>query len=351
MEQIRMAGFLVSAISSCVAFLYKAAQFRHGRHDVAYQALVIALGFQCLTFLLGVVAVGSPALFGVGNLSILAVHLSAVLLCISARIVLLLWAAPLAKVRTQIRYWTAIGIALDAALVALFFAGGAPSLPATALDHGSSNPVIFTYLLLFIVSQAAPCVLIYRQCLSYARIAQDSWLRRALRLLAVSAVVLFLYCAARLVNTVNALFGVKGGSDAWEFAATIASALGIAILSVGLTMPSWGTHLSSLHRWFRDYQSYPALYPLWHSMYESAPGIALEPPTASVTDIQYRLHRRVIEIRDAWRMLRPYMSEPDAAADGAAGDEDMQAAVEAAMIARAIQAKESGRAATIARSP
>jgi hypothetical protein len=326
--------------------LYKLCQIRRGRHAIAYHALIVALGFQCLTFTMGVVTVASPVLLGVRNLGILAVHMSAVALCISARIVLLLWAAPPAKAKAEIRYWTATGIALGAALAALFFAGGAPGLPQAALETGSSDPFIFTYLLLFVVSQAAPCVLIYRQCLSYAKIAPDPWLRRALRLLAVSAVVLFLYCVARAVNILSALFGISIGTGEWQIIAAIASAVGILILSLGLTMPSWGTHLSSLHRWFHDYRSYRALYPLWHSMYESSPGIALEPPTASVTNMQYRLHRRVIEIRDAWRMLRPYMSELDAeaqaGADGSAGDEAKHAAIEAMRIMHAIQAKESG---------
>ena len=305
---------------------------------------MVTLGFQCLTFTMGVVALTFPEFLGVRNLAILAVHLSAVGLCISARIVLLLWAGPLSEVRTRIRYWLLTGAGLGAALVALFFAGGAPGLPSAALNTGSSNLIILTYLLLFIVSQAIPCVVIYRQCLPYARVTPNLWLRRALRLLAISAVVLLLYCVARTFNILSPLLGIDIGS--WQLAATILSATGIVILSLSLTMPSWGAHLSNLHRWVQDYSSYRALYPLWHSLYQSSPGIALEPPTASITDMHYRLHRRVIEIRDAWRALRPYMGGPEAGghtrANGTATDEPEQAANEAMKIKYAIRAKESG---------
>ena len=242
MEEIKLAGFLVSAGSSYAAFLYKLGQFRRGHHDVAYRALMVTLGFQCLTFTMGVVALTFPEFLGVRNLAILAVHLSAVGLCISARIVLLLWAGPLSEVRTRIRYWLLTGAGLGAALVALFFAGGAPGLPSAALNTGSSNLIILTYLLLFIVSQAIPCVVIYRQCLPYARVTPNLWLRRALRLLAISAVVLLLYCVARTFNILSPLLGIDIGS--WQLAATILSATGIVILSLSLTMPSWGAHLS-----------------------------------------------------------------------------------------------------------
>ncbi len=344
MEEIKLAGFLASAGSSYIAFLYKLCQIRRGRRDVVYRALIVTLALQCATFTMGAVALAFPVFLGVRNLGILVLHLSAVGLCVSARIVLLLWAAPLAKVRARIRYWIVTGIALGAVLAVLFFAAGAPRLPATALDVGSSNAVIVTYLLVFIVSQAIPCVLICRQCLPYARITPNPWLRRALRLLAASAVVLLLYCVARTVNILSPLLGIA--IDSWQLAASVASAVGIVLLSLSLTMPSWGAHLSRLRHWVDDYRSYRALYPLWRSLYESSPGIALEPPAASVGDMEYRLHRRVIEIRDAWRILRPYMSQPDAVAQirtaGGAGDEARQAAIEAMRIKRAIRAKESG---------
>lgn len=339
MEAIKTAGFLLSAASSYVALLYKLCQIRRGWRDPAYITLVITLALQCLTFSMGAVSASSETFLGVRNLAILVMHVAAVSFCITAQVLMLQWANPLSEVRRKIRLWLQAGAGLNALLVALFFIGDAPAMPREALATGTDHPVLLVYLLLFIVSQAIPCVTIYRLCRPYAKRANKAWLRRALNLLSVGAVVLFLYCATRTVNIVTPLLGIDIGM--WTLLPTIFSPIGIVVLSIGLTMPSWGVHVSRLAAWMRDYASYRALYPLWHSLYESSPGIALEPPSSSVSDLHYRLHRRVVEIRDGWRALRPYMETVDTSA-AEDGDEARQAFAEAMRIKRALHAKKSG---------
>ncbi|MDQ3578152.1 MAG: hypothetical protein M3443_11240 [Actinomycetota bacterium] len=297
---------------------------------------------QCLTFSMGAIALSSDAFLGVRNLAILIMHVSAVAFCVSAQILLLQWANPLSEVTRTIRWWLLLGIGLELLLTGLFFFAGGPGLHRDEFATGSSQPIVLTYLLVFIVSQAIPCVTIFRQCLPYARSTSKPWLRRALRLLAVGAVVLFLYCLARTVNIISPLLGFDIGG--WQIISSILSAIGIIILSVGLTMPSWGIHVSNAVAWVRNYASYKALYPLWHSIYESSPGIALEPPNSSVSDLRYRLHRRVIEIRDGWRALRPYMDRSDSTAQTTNGGsaETRQAFIEAMKIKQAIRAKDAG---------
>ncbi|MGW4485782.1 MAB_1171c family putative transporter [Amycolatopsis sp. NPDC004368] len=339
MNALKIVLFASSAVSSYAAFLYKLASIRRGWGDIGYVTMMVTLVLQCLTFTMGAVSLSVVTFFGVQNLAILVLHLSAVAYCISAQILLMQWANPLSEVHRAIRAWIIAGVVLCVVLTALFFIGNRPGTPASAFGTGSSNPVILTYLLLFIVSQAVPCVTIYRQCIPYARSTTKPWLRRALRMLAVGAVVLFLYCAARTVNIVSPMFGLSVGP--WAIAASLFSALGIVIVSLGLTMPSWGGHVTNLVAWARNYSSYRALYPLWHSLYESSPGIALEPPSGADrqwSDLHYRLHRRVIEIRDGWRALRPYMDRADATPAEAAD----QALVEATKIKHALRAKHSG---------
>jgi len=344
-DQIKLSLFAAAAASSYLALLYKLCQVRRGWRDPMYLSLMATLVLQCLTFTIGAVSVSSPALFGVRNLTILLLHVVAVAMCVGARIVLLQWEAPLPAVRAKIRYWLIAGAAASCLLALLFFAGRAESKPVTALTIGTTDPVLLAYLLLFMASQAVPCVIIYGQCRRYARITDKPWLRRALRLLAVSAVVLLGYCAARTVNILSPVFHVSMGS--WQLTASVLSAIGIAILSVGITMPSWGPQLAGLPEWTRNYASYRALYPLWRAVYDSSPGIALEPPRSSVTDMRYRLHRRVIEIRDGWRALRPYMdqhiSDEGAAGPDGADDQARQAHLEALRIREAIRAKQSAR--------
>ncbi|MFB7267238.1 MAB_1171c family putative transporter, partial [Streptomyces nojiriensis] len=339
MNTTRTLCFVIAALSSYAALVYRLCQARRSWKDGAYRALIATLLLQCLTFTMGALAMGGAPLLGVGNLAVLLMHLSAVAFCVSAQIILLRWAAADEESVRKARYWVITGIALDVLLTALFFLADGTGRPASDFD-GTSEPLLLTYLLAFIVSQAIPCVTIHLQCGPYARMTGNASLRQALRLLSVTAVVLFLYCLARTVNILTAAAGVDIG--AWKVAASVFSAAGIVMLSLSLTNSSWGPAAARLLEWARTYRSYRALYPLWRDLYESSPDIALEPPGASVSDLDYRLHRRVVEIRDGWRDLRPYIDRTaDEGRDPAkeASAESRQAFTEAAQIKRALQAK------------
>ncbi|MGW1376050.1 MAB_1171c family putative transporter [Streptomyces sp. NPDC002446] len=335
--------FVIAALSSYAALVYRLCQVRRSWRDTAYRTLVITLLLQCLTFTMGAIAMGSGRFLGVGNLAILVMHLSAVAFCVSSQIILLRWATTAEEAVRKTRYWVITGIALNVLLVALFLVADGPGRPATDFNTGSGQPLVLTYLLVFIVSQAAPCVTIFRQCGPYARMTGKASLRQALRLLSVAAVVLFLYCTARTVNILTAAFGIDIG--VWQLASNVFSAAGIATLSLSLTISSWGSSAAKLLEWARSYRSYRALYPLWRDLYESSPDIVLEPPGAAVSDLNYRLHRRVIEIRDGWRDLRPYIERSAHGAGGAepgTSDESRQAFAEAAQIRQALDAKRIG---------
>lgn len=343
MNTTRTLCFAIAALSSYAALIYRLCQIKRSWRDNAYRALVITLLLQCLTFTMGAVSMGSKSFLGVGNLAILVMHLSAVAFCVSAQIILLRWATAAEEAVRKTRYWLITGVALNALLTALFFIADGPGRPATDFNTGSGQPLVLTYLLVFIVSQAVPCVTMFRQCGPYARMTGKASLRRALRMLSVAAVVLFLYCLGRTVNILTAACGVDIG--VWQLASNVFSAVGIVTLSLTLTISSWGASAAKPLGWARSYRSYRALYPLWRDLYESSPDIVLEPPGATVSDLNYRLHRRVIEIRDGWRDLRPYIDRSAHDADGAnpgASDESRQAFAEAAQIRQALHAKRTG---------
>ncbi|MGG7572840.1 MAB_1171c family putative transporter [Streptomyces sirii] len=343
MNTTRTLCFVIAALSSYAALVYRLSQVRRSWRDNAYRTLVITLLLQCLTFTMGAVAMGGQSLLGVGNLAILVMHLSAVAFCVSAQIILLRWATDAEEAVRKTRYWLITGIALNALLLALFLIADGPGRPATDFNTGSGQPLVLTYLLVFIVSQAVPCVTIFRQCGPYARMAGKAELRQALRMLSVAAVILFLYCLARTVNILTAAAGIDIGG--WQLASNVFSAVGILTLSLALTISSWGASAAKLLAWARSYRSYRVLYPLWRDLYESSPDIVLEPPGAAVSDLNYRLHRRVIEIRDGWRDLRPYIDRTATGTAGAgpeASEESRQAFAEAAQIRQALHAKRAG---------
>ncbi|MFD9572370.1 MAB_1171c family putative transporter [Streptomyces sp. NPDC059982] len=345
MNTTRTLCFVIAALSSYAALFYRLSQVRRSWRDSAYRTLVITLLLQCLTFTMGAVAMSGDTFLGVGNLAILVMHVAAVAFCVSAQIILLRWATATEKTVRQARYWLITGIVVCALLIALFLVADGPGRPATDFNTGSGQPLVLLYLLVFIVSQAVPCVTIFRQCGPYARMTDKASLRQALRMLSVAAVVLFLYCTCRTVNILTAAAGIDIG--AWTVAASVFSAAGIVTLSLSLTISVWEGPVGRLTDWARSYRSYRALYPLWRDLYESSPDIVLEPPgSASVSDLNYRLHRRVIEIRDGWRDLRPYIDRTAPHGGGAthagAGEEYRQAFAEAAQIRQALDAKRAG---------
>jgi hypothetical protein len=123
---------------------------------------------------------------------------------------------------------------------------------------------------------------------------------------------------------------------------------------VGTTMPAWGPRvgLPRLLVWAGRYRAYLRLYPLWRALCQAVPEVALEAPTSAVADawrgrqqLGFQLQRRCTEIRDAQLKLRPWANPQAAEAAMALGrqagldGEKLQAVVEGASLAAAVQAK------------
>lgn len=95
--------------------------------------------------------------------------------------------------------------------------------------------------------------------------------------------------------------------------------------------------------WFR-------LRPLWAMLLDGAPDVRLPPQPGTWLAARYRLHRRVVEIRDAQLVLRPFRDgraaaeAADAALLAGLSQDERDAVVEAAMIVSALGARRSGAA-------
>jgi hypothetical protein len=127
----------------------------------------------------------------------------------------------------------------------------------------------------------------------------------------------------------------------------------LALTLTGSTIPAWGNRigLPALLAWFDRYRVHRQLYPLWHDLYRVAPEIALFPPRSPATDalalrdLDLRLYRRIVEIRDGILALRrsvdPWVMERARELGRAAHlqDQEIQAVVEAASIAAGLHAR------------
>jgi uncharacterized protein DUF6545 len=126
------------------------------------------------------------------------------------------------------------------------------------------------------------------------------------------------------------------------------AAVSTVIIGVGVTIPVLGP------RWDRML-AYRRLEPLWQALREAAPDVVLEPPWSTRIDawspqnLDFRLYRRVIEIRDGVLAVRQYF-DPDVAISarklatmGRLPASQVETIVEAAQLQLAVQARAAGR--------
>jgi hypothetical protein len=209
------------------------------------------------------------------------------------------------------------------------------------------RPLVAIYLFFYVATQLVALCEIARLCLQYTSSARCRWLRRGLRTTLFGALIYSIMPLNRAFSIVAVQLGLNPLK--WEVLVPIAEGIGIPLLITGLTIPSWGPHLSALYDWWDNYRIYRRLYPLWRDLYQVVPRIAIDPPTRSLTHLSYRLHRRVIEIYDGLLALRPY-KDPEVRRRalqcgreaGFTGDE-LRVALAAAQLKAALTAKAMGR--------
>ena len=97
------------------------------------------------------------------------------------------------------------------------------------------------------------------------------------------------------------------------------------------------------------------LYPLWADLVGAVPTVALDPAAGQwqdasrIRDLHLRLYRRLIELRDAWLALRPFMDDDLAnAVTPVSGRLDVadRAALEAVMLRAGVAALRAQQPAT-----
>lgn len=235
-----------------------------------------------------------------------------VVLTAAQQVVLVHWSHPPEEARPRAaRRIVAFGAA-GAVLVALFFLLSTPtrqSRAETTLLLNMDNPRYAGYLCLYLGICAVGQVETVRLSVRYARIANRAWLRRGMWTVTAGAGLILVYCTVRYVE----IAGTHLGHDmaAWDPLSWISGSTGSLLALLGWTMPSFGPRLGGLRRWVANYRAYQRLRPLWWALYRAVPAIALTPPSSRLADLvpgrnlEYRLYRRVIEIRDAQLALRP----------------------------------------------
>ncbi|GAA2414362.1 hypothetical protein GCM10010420_49980 [Streptomyces glaucosporus] len=301
------------ALTGLAAFCYRLPELLRRRTDPALWALETYFLCSGLSFLVDLnwLRDDVSGLFGYPNLTTVMTQAAVVVLTAAQQVVLVHWSHPPERAavlaRRRVR---AFSVAL-VVLVALFFvvepyrqtASAEGTLLSNMRDRDYAGYLLF-YITVCAVGQVGAVRLSYR----YARIAHRTWLRAGMWTVTAGASLILVYCGIRYTQTA----GTQLGHDmsAWEPAYWLAGSVGALLQVFGWTVPSWGPALSA---WLRDYRSYLRLRPLWWALYDAVPVIALEPPPRRPldrlppADLDYRLHRRVIEIRDGYHALGPHL--------------------------------------------
>ena len=171
----------------------------------------------------------------------------------------------------------------------------------------SRHPGQAPYLIIYIVACTVGEIDVLRYCVRYARIARRRWLRRGMIVTVTGAVCILVYCAIRISDLVQNLIGFDphlAEPVAWFF-----GDVGSALSLIGWVLPAAGPYLSAGANRLRVRRQLDLLYPLWVRLLQSAPSVALAPPTARwrdrlrVRNLDFWLYRRVIEIEDCLRAM------------------------------------------------
>lgn len=340
----------VLAALCLAAFLYKLLTTSNVRRDPASIALlaVFAAGAVSWTVMTPGVSRGIDQWLGVPNISTLTMQLlAAVVLSPALLIAVITWANPTANARRKTRFVIAYGLAIGAVMIALWVVAAVRTPNDGAyLAQNMHRPAVVAYLLFYELAFGLGLTMLIRLCWPYARLSSDVWLRRGLFLTMLGGGADLLLAASRLAAVPAQLLGYDPMK--WEVATGIVSRLGTVGIVVGLLLPSIAAHCDHAVAWWRNARSYRALGSLWRDLTAVFPSVSLlngKVPWRSylrTEEMRYLLDRRVIEIRDSWRALRPYLPDNHAGPDADIGC----LATEAAWSLRtALAARSSGRAA------
>ncbi|MGH3845330.1 MAG: MAB_1171c family putative transporter [Pseudonocardiaceae bacterium] len=151
-----------------------------------------------------------------------------------------------------------------------------------------------------------------------------AWLRVGLILIASGCLLALGYLIEKVIGVVSE---VATGSAAEPYCssafATVGCtfsvgmpALAVLLMTLGTTLPILGPRLEHLAQGLRQRRSLRRLRPLWETLHDALPEIALGardyPPSPALPgEISERLYRRVIAIRDGLLALQPYRDPAD----------------------------------------
>ena len=342
---------LVAAVLLWLAVSYEAVSLTRQRSNRARRALLLTLVALALaaTFFVPSVYVATQDLTGVPNLADLIARCAVLLASFGAQSLLLhLTQEPIAAIRMSRR--RAVALASTMVLLVVLFMLAPVHVTGTlrlTSDFGGL-PWVIGYLVVFAGYLGIALVDVLRGGLRYAPKAGPP-ISMALRLIAIGCAFGLLYVAEKIGYLIAVLLGGSPSAAVESSVARMLAVVGGLFVLVGSLVPAlYPAWRRTVHR-VSTYRAHRELHPLWFALREINPEIALDPAPSDfrdrlrVRDLDFRLYRRIIEIRDGRLALRPFLdadvarrSREDALRRGLTGN-DVEAAVEAGVLAAGIE--------------
>jgi hypothetical protein len=259
-----------------------------------------------------------------------------------------------ARPRSQRLSWALVAVL--AAMAVCFALAPAQPEDRAFTGHYAHVPAILAYRLIFLGWLGVAMVNFTRLSWRYAHVSLHASLRAGFRLVAVGGVLGLGYVANEVLRSGATYLNVADPLPAARLSQLLIAGF-MATGLIGTTMPAWGPHagIPALVDWLHRYHSLRRLYPLWRALYQASPQIALFPPVPFLADIlawrklEFRLQRRVVEIRDGQLMLRPYRHPAaieyarELCANIRLAEEEAAFVLEATDLAVALQMRAAGR--------
>ncbi|WP_338674466.1 MAB_1171c family putative transporter [Streptomyces sp. SCSIO 30461] len=312
-EQTSTLVYLIMAAASLAIALWKGmALFR----DPTPTLSLITTNFLCST---AIYVMAAPSVYVVigeatGNPSFatLPVYIGILVCFAHLHLLTLLW-SPMqqrspATLRRRVTRWAAL-YGLAALLMVATFCSADLSEPADPLKFNTNNardPVTLLFLAVFLSTLTCSTLSTFRQCRGVR--LDDPRLQHAVRAFGIAMLFVFGY----VVCSVPAVAFAASGSHALDDVGVWGSSFGV----LGTLIASYGLCGAAVSAWLKERRDIRALQPLWDIVVAGVdPELAFSATSARshrlAANVTFNLHRRVIEILDGMRVLRPWVrSEP-----------------------------------------
>jgi hypothetical protein len=359
---------LIPAVLAWAGVAYKLPAYWRNRHDPAVRAFWLSLLFLALalTVLLPPLAKWIDEIAGIGNLSRLLGNCVVLIAAWAVQVFVFLnldYRRDGARARIRLASWSLVGVLVG--MTGLFILAPVHHEAADFWQRYGMAPFMLEYRVLYLAYLGLAVINIVRHSWHYAGIADRPSLALGLRFVAIGGLLGGGYVVHETLRAAALIVGLHSSVLESDTITRMLIASSVALMVAGVTMPAWGPRfgIPDLYERFSRYRSHRQLFPLWKTLYRANPEIALLRPRSTlidalmIRDLDFRLYRRVVEIRDGTLALRPYfdsnMVERAKELSRAAElpDDESHATIEAASIAAALQARMYDQPVRVGNSP